>query len=405
MNLFYNELLLLVTAMVNGVILWFIVKYLLKNHSRAMKGKRLELFSLKTVSQIINEGAYLDVKIDLILDIIKRFMDTPKVVLLLQNNLKSTLHRSSPHHTSITMIDPENETLKRYFSKRQPGFFQQMPSELAALFPGLSGGMGILCPVISGDLTIGLLCLYYEDNPFKKIFRSRAVLEESMQTLSTIVNQLGTAIEREALSFERASINENITGILSHVLDSKNSYTHGHCLRVAKLAVALGKWLDLGAEELRILKYGGLLHDLGKVNISDEILTKPGALNQQEYEEIKLHPEKGAEIIKKLDFFKDVSLCIQFHHERYDGKGYPSGLIGEEIPLLVRIITIADAFDAMTSARSYGKVLTTEEAQAEIVKYAGTQFDPVLVLAFVKLMKEQDKKVKEINIEKEEYCA
>ena len=394
----------LLTAAVfgNGLLLFFIFNNGYKKNYRLVKNKKRELLSLKAVSRIINEEPQLQVKIDLVLDITQKLMEASKILLVLNNNLTSSLHGLNGKHDRILVRNLHQRAILKFISKKQPTALANCPESIASFLEAVGTITScILFPVKSGNKDIALLCLIYQSDSLKNHFSSPGFMEDKLQTLDTIVNQLGASIERESLYEERTSVNENITGILSNVLDSKNSYTHGHCKRVAQLAVALGEWLGLGSEEEHVLNYGGLLHDLGKVSISDAILTKPGALTNQEYAEIMQHPETGARMLEKLEFFKEVSACIQYHHERYDGNGYPSGLKGEEIPLYARIIAVADAFDAMTSARSYGRVFTQNEAVAELVQCAGSQFDPVLVMAFVKMLNGNKAKV---ELEKG-YCA
>ena len=141
-------------------------------------------------------------------------------------------------------------------------------------------------------------------------------------------------------------------------------------------------------DKIESIKTAALLHDIGKIAINDNILNKADRLTREEYEEIKKHPSIGADIISKMDFFKDITIYVRHHHERYDGKGYPDGLVGDDIPIEASILAIADSYDAMTSNRSYRKALTKEEALKEIEVNAGTQFHPLLADVFVCTMKD-----------------
>jgi len=173
-----------------------------------------------------------------------------------------------------------------------------------------------------------------------------------------------------------------VKGIIT-TLELKDPYTRGHSERVAMYALILAKATKkFSSEELKSFNYACLLHDIGKVNIPDHILMKPSKLTKEEYEVIKTHPVVGAEVMKNVEGLKYGIDIIRYHHERWDGKGYPEGLQGENIPLLARITAIADAFDAMTSSRSYRKALPLEEAYKRIVEGKGTQFDPQLVELF-----------------------
>lgn len=169
----------------------------------------------------------------------------------------------------------------------------------------------------------------------------------------------------------------------SETIEQKDVYTKGHCSRVRSISLAMSNALHLSQSDAVILEGGALLHDVGKIGIPESILNKNGKLSDEEFEVIKQHPEAGERIVKHMDLFKPYVAIIRNHHERFDGRGYPDGLKGEEIPLLVRIVTIADAFDAMTSSRPYRAALSKEIAAEELKMFAGTQFDPDLVNMFI----------------------
>ncbi|MEH7011616.1 HD-GYP domain-containing protein [Neobacillus niacini] len=188
------------------------------------------------------------------------------------------------------------------------------------------------------------------------------------------------------------SYDNQLEGIVKGViatLELKDPYTRGHSERVASYALLLGKEIGkLSKEQQKSFYYACLLHDIGKVNIPDQILMKPGKLTNEEFEIIKTHPVVGAEAVKNVEGIKDSICVILSHHERWDGKGYPNQLKGEEIPLLARISAIADAFDAMTSSRSYREAMPVEEAYRRIIDGTGSQFDPLLVEEFKKIYPE-----------------
>lgn len=171
--------------------------------------------------------------------------------------------------------------------------------------------------------------------------------------------------------------------------EAKDPYVRGHSQRVTKCAVELAMELGLAKEELKTIERAGILHDLGKVGISDAILSKPGKLNDEEWISIKKHPRRAVEILQPLTFLKEEKGMISHHHERYDGKGYPDGLKGEEIPLGARILAVADTFDAMNSERAYRKPLPEDAILKELTDGAGTQLDAKLVTAFLALLKKK----------------
>ncbi len=179
--------------------------------------------------------------------------------------------------------------------------------------------------------------------------------------------------------------NQETTLMLARVIDAKDSYTNGHSFRVSVYAVALARKLGWSAEEQSALHWEALLHDIGKVGVPDLVLNKPGRLTDEEFHAVKSHTEVGAEILQgspELSGAADVAL---YHHERYDGKGYPTGLAGKNIPAFARVVSIADSYDAMYSDRIYRKGLPKDVIRSELVKGSGTQFDPDYVKAFLEL--------------------
>lgn len=170
-------------------------------------------------------------------------------------------------------------------------------------------------------------------------------------------------------------------------METKDPYIKGHAERVTQYAVEIAKRLGLSGKEIRTIYYAGLVHDIGKIGTPDSILNKPGKLSEQERLIIELHPVKGAELLENIKFFDEGILGVRYHHERFDGKGYPEGLKKGGIPVIARILACADAFDAMTSDRPYRfRKLTIDEAAQEIKKCSGSQFDPKIAKIFLGLL-------------------
>ena len=163
---------------------------------------------------------------------------------------------------------------------------------------------------------------------------------------------------------------------LAKTIDAKDKYTNGHSSRVAIYSRMLAKKMGLSREDQENIYYMGLLHDIGKIGVPNEIINKTSRLTDEEYDVIKTHPVLGYEILSELSSRPDLTIGARWHHERYDGKGYPDGLAGEDIPFLARIIAVADSYDAMTSTRSYRSYLPQDVVRGEIEKNLGTQFDP-----------------------------
>jgi putative nucleotidyltransferase with HDIG domain len=176
---------------------------------------------------------------------------------------------------------------------------------------------------------------------------------------------------------------------LAATIDAKDPYTHGHSERVSQIAVQLAKKLDFAETEIEYLEYAAILHDIGKIGIEDRILGKKDRLTDEEYDKIKEHPVIGASIIGSIEFLQKCSQTVLHHHERYDGRGYPHGLKGEEIPSTARLLAVVDAYDAMNSDRPYRKKLSENDILEEIERESGKQFDPAIARTFISLIKEK----------------
>ncbi len=182
-----------------------------------------------------------------------------------------------------------------------------------------------------------------------------------------------------------------------YTVEAKDTYTRGHSDRVSEFSVLIGKKLGLSEDDLRRLKIGGLFHDVGKIGVPDNILQKEGKLSEDEYSEIKNHPTIGAHILSTASIFQDILPIVKYHHERYDGKGYPERLQGENIPYLARITAVADTFDAMTSKRVYRDSIPLDQVIEEFKRCRGTQFDPGLADLFVDILENDYNSILEIQ--------
>lgn len=214
---------------------------------------------------------------------------------------------------------------------------------------------------------------------------------EQMNTIKTINEQLHDKNEE----LERAYL--DTIGILRQTVEAKDPYTRGHSDRVSEYSVLIGKKLGLDEKTLHILKIGGLFHDIGKIGIPDSILLKESKLSDEEYSQIKNHPMIGVHMLGDAAIFTDILPIVKHHHERYDGRGYPSQLVGEDIPYVARIAAVADTFDAMTSKRSYRDSLPIDVVRAEIERCSGTQFDPNISKVFLDIMDNDFDLIREIQ--------
>ena len=214
---------------------------------------------------------------------------------------------------------------------------------------------------------------------------------EQMNTIKTINKQLHDKNEE----LERAYL--DTIGILRQTVEAKDPYTRGHSDRVSEYSVLIGKKLGLDEKTLHILKIGGLFHDIGRIGIPDSILLKESKLSDEEYSQIKNHPMIGVHMLGDAAIFTDILPIVKHHHERYDGRGYPSQLVGDDIPYVARIAAVADTFDAMTSKRSYRDSLPIDVVRAEIERCSGTQFDPNIAKVFLDIMNNDFDLIREIQ--------
>ena len=214
---------------------------------------------------------------------------------------------------------------------------------------------------------------------------------EQMKTIQKINEELRDKNDE----LEKAYL--DTIGILRQTVEAKDPYTRGHSDRVSEFAVLIGTKMGLDEKTIHILKIGGLFHDIGKIGIPDSILLKESKLSDDEYSQIKNHPTIGAHILGNATVFQDIIPIVKYHHERYDGRGYPSQLAGTDIPLIARITAVADAFDAMTSKRTYRNSLPIDVVKTEIEKNLGTQFDPEIGKVFLDILNKQYSKIEEIQ--------
>lgn len=248
---------------------------------------------------------------------------------------------------------------------------------------------------------IPIICLTADTNPdteteclnigasdfITKPFVPQVVRSRISRTLelNELRNDLETRLAQKTKLVEKVTLNSIMA--IANTIDVKDAYTSGHSFRVAKCSEAIARRLGWKEEEVQNIHYIALLHDIGKIGIPDAILNKPGMLTEEEFSIIKKHPVIGNEILKDIHMIEHVAEGALYHHERYDGTGYPFGLKGEDIPICARIVGIADSYDAMTSNRVYRSRLRDEEVIAEFERCSGSQFDPKLAELFVEMLK------------------
>ncbi|RMG74077.1 MAG: response regulator [Nitrospirae bacterium] len=233
----------------------------------------------------------------------------------------------------------------------------------------------LLIPLLIKDEALGVLCISNRTDGFN--FK-----EDEIQLALTFIHKVSLRLENNTLYEITYNNLINTLKTLILTIEARDRYTKNHSERVTAIALEIARELDCTEQERDAIRFGGYLHDIGKIGVRDTVLLKPGKLTKEEFEEIKQHPVIGDNIIKPLGSFPLERLLIRHHHERFDGRGYPDGLEGKNIPLIARILAVADTYDSMTSTRPYRKGLSHKIAVDEIKRCSGTQFDPDVANAF-----------------------
>jgi len=257
-------------------------------------------------------------------------------------------------------------------------------TRVADYIPGVLGGRcEMACPLIARGRVLGVLDAEGES--------AGCFSEQQFVLFSTFASQAAVAIRNAAMLERTQAVYYQTISTLANALEARDRYTRGHSERVTNLAVRIAHRLGMRDEELDIVRQAGLLHDIGKIGITDDVLNKADGLSKEERGEIEHHPQFGNNILGQLKFLRDACHAILHHHERYDGNGYPGGLLGCDIPMVARVIAVADAWDAMTSDRPYREAMDERKALTEIVGNAGKQFDPDVVRAFMAVLGYEDR--------------
>jgi response regulator RpfG family c-di-GMP phosphodiesterase len=268
----------------------------------------------------------------------------------------------------------------------------RLPPAVRVCMERFQMGSLLVMPLIFRERLVGqiLLCRRIGRPPYR---------QGDLGLLSVLCGHMAAAIENvrlyAALEEKHRSLEEamfDAVEALAQAVEAKDAYTRGHCARTARYALEVGRRLGVAEEDLEYLKYAAVLHDVGKIGIAEAILKKPGSLEPDERDAVEQHPRHGADIIGQVRFLRPVVPLILHHQERWDGKGYPDRLTGEAIPMGSRILAVLDAFDAMTTDRSYRAALPLATAIEELQREAGKQFDPHVVQVFMEVLEEEYRK-------------
>jgi putative nucleotidyltransferase with HDIG domain len=360
-----------------------------------------EFMSLYQVSEAMSSSLSLDHILQIVLETTHRELDADAVGLVLKQPVEKRTEVTEYITHSLGPIGEENEDYygvideEVLFNSFQENpflivhgpkfrrFFKRLPEKR-----GLSSFLSV--PLKTHDQIVGAIDVY----SFKRNYKFS---EGQAKLLIILASRAAQGIENARLyeNIQR-TFRETIEGLVS-ALEAKDKYTSGHSRRVTEYALLIARALKLPEDEIERIDRAGLLHDIGKIGIRLEALNKPGKITREEHEMFKDHTLVGKQILEQIHFLREIVPLVLYHHEWWDGSGYPEGIKGDKIPLGARILAIADAYDAMTSDRPYRKAMDQDEAIAEIRKYAGTQFDPSLVEIFVRELEKNRQMVEEIR--------
>ncbi|MDO9557957.1 MAG: HD domain-containing protein [Coriobacteriia bacterium] len=355
----------------------------LRDRSENLTKKVLELATLYEMSRALGSTLDLDVLLDSVLDSAMRIFNVEIGYVTLRDretgelSVRTRRGGSASHADEIAVRTSMSEWVIR---EGRPLIFNPPRGGEENRIDTLSGALAALCvPLISNEGTLGAITVGSRD-------ATQRFTSDDVRLLSTIANHVTIAIGNIDLFSSLQEAYLATVRALATAVDAKDTYTRGHSDGVAKFALVIAESMGLSAEQHIALKMAAYLHDIGKIGISEEILLKPGKLTDEEMAQMRHHPLIGANILRPVAFPWPIAPIVRHHHEHYDGSGYPAGLKGEEIPMLARLLTVADAFEAMVSDRPYRRGRSQEDAILELRRCSGSHFDPRVVDAFIRVL-------------------
>lgn len=354
-----------------------------ESFSRQLSGVYEELTLVYKLSGSLHSFTQPDRFVEMALEELHATLPFERVAAAFGANARQTLTLAN----RTLRIGPEEA--RRADERLARSALAKLDSDTPLIFQTEAGSSGEVEPTAAGDClaqpvlrdgeVIGAIVT------IKKSGEDPIVSSVDLKLVAAATASIGVLLENATLYEEQRSMFMGTLRALTSAIDAKDRYTRGHSERVAYMAVRLGEAIGLDAEALQRLHIAGMVHDVGKIGVPESVLCKPGRLTDEEFGLIKLHPEIGHRILRDIPQFADVLPGVLYHHERWDGKGYPHNVAGEEIPMFARLIAIADSFDAMSSTRTYRSALPREKVLAEIERCGGSQFDPQLARYFVEL--------------------
>lgn len=356
----------------------------LRERSESLTKKVLELATLYEMSRALGSTLDLDELLTSVLDSALRIFDLDLGYIALRDRDTGGVSIRSLRGADVSQADGALRSSMSEWVVREgrPLIFNPDTGSRASQIDSVTGAKAALCvPLISTDGTIGSITIGSSDVSYR--FSS-----DDVRLLSTIANHVTIAIGNIELFTSLQEAYLATVRSLAAAVDAKDSYTRGHSERVATYATLIAERMGLSHEQRIALEMAAYLHDIGKIGVKEEILLKPGHLDDGEMAQMRHHPLIGANILKPVAFPWAITPVVRHHHEAFDGSGYPAGLRGDEIPLLARILTVADSYEAMTADRPYRRGRSSGEAIEELRRCSGSQFDPRIVQLFVEVMDE-----------------
>jgi len=362
-----------------------------------LQKKITQLSALYEVGKSIASTLQLDQVLKLITRKAARIINASSCTLRLLDDLRGTLVLKASYglndssHFNVKRVLRVGESIAgRAVKEARPYVINDLRKEKLYKYPNIARQKKLrsllTVPLILKNSIVGVISVYN-----KKIGK---YTDEDVQLLSMFGSQAAIAIENARLYKQAEIAYLNTIKTLSNIIDAKDSYTYGHSENVMENCMEMSKALNMSGHDKEVLKYASLLHDIGKIGIDVGILRKTSKLNTDEWKVMLLHPVLGSGIVEQIDFLKELSPLILRHHERYDGTGYPGKLKKEKIPMGARILSIADAYEAMVSDRPYRKALSLKKAKQELLKGSGAQFDPKIVKVFLSVLDKNKRRKK-----------
>lgn len=359
----------------------------LNNAQEQLRIQNERIFAMHSIAKNINSSLNIDILFEKICNLLRNILDYDSLgILLLDDDGKflQLKHYDGPYVEGLLdmKFDVQGEGVCAYsFREKESVLLEDINEFENFIIVCKDVKQSMVSPLIYNNEAIGVFLV--------NSFKMNNLNEEKMETLDSFANLASTALYNAKIYSNLKNNYFSTAKALAKAIEAKDAYTKGHCDRVTELSVKTAKYMGFNDEQENVIKIAAILHDIGKIGVPEKILNKPGTLTSKEYDIVKRHSSIGYEILSDIRHLQHEREILYQHHERIDGKGYPLGLFGENILIEAKILSLADAFDAMTSYRPYRQVMTLFEALDEINNNLGTQFDPYVGKLFMDMIKKE----------------